>query len=213
VTVTNHLKNFGISPLLHYLDIETTSTKITAAIASIGVTSVDVTTGDCVGQFFTSCDISGQVERTRDSDTMAFWHDRTKTSQEAYDLTFSARTSLFDGLAELACYLTDTEIMSGGGKIQIVGNGPEFDNSIIDHAYKQLNISTPWHFGGNQSARTLTWIGRAAGLNTKYADEFKGIKHHALDDSMWEAHCGQIALNKACPLLFAPSRVYENGRN
>lgn len=209
ITTENQLQAFGISPLLHYLDVETTDERVTAAIASIGIASVNVITGALVGKFFQSVDITTQAGRTRSTETMAFWHDRSKTSQQAYDLTFAGGSNLFNALGSATAYLLNTEMDHGGGKLQVVGNGPEFDNAIASHAFNQLGLVEPWRYSGNQSARTLVWLGCAAGVNTKYTEEFKGVKHHSLDDALWEAHCGQISLNKACPALFASSQVLQ----
>lgn len=203
----NKLQEFGISPLLHYLDVETTDERITAAIASIGIASVNVITGELVGQFFQSVDITTQAGRTRSTETMAFWHDRARTSQQAYDLTFAGGSNLFNALGAVTAYILNTEAEHGDGAIQVVGHGPEFDNAIVSHAFNQLGLVEPWKFRGNQSARTLIWLGCAAGIAVKYSDAFKGVKHHALDDALWEAHCGQINLNAVAPALFAPSKV------
>lgn len=203
----NKLQQFGVSPLLHYLDIETTDTQVTAVIASIGIASVNVITGALVGKFFQSVDVATQEGRTSSQGTIDFWTDRTKTSQQAYDLTFAGESSLFNALGSVTAYLLNMEAENGGGKVQVIGNGPEFDNSIVDHAFQQLGLRAPWGYQGNQSARTLIWLGRASGLDIKYSDEFKGVKHHALDDALWEAHCGQTILNSVAPALFGTPSI------
>lgn len=207
----NKLQEMGISVLLHHLDIETLDQRISAAIASIGLVSVDVRTGERVGKFFIQVETSGQVSRTRTSDTIQWWHNRDLVSQEAFDLTFSnPQHSLKEALLLLDAHIADMEAKYGlGGRPQVIGNGPEFDNSIIQHANNQVGVKPCWAFRGNQSARTIVWLGRAAGLNEKYEGQFGGVKHHALDDALWEAHCAQYTLNKVLPNLFGPSRVLE----
>lgn len=207
----NKLQEMGVSVILHHLDIETLATKPSAAIGSIGVTSVDVRTGERVGTFFVSTEVSGQVNRTRDSSTVRWWHDREEVSQEAFDLTFgNPRHSLKEGLLMLNEHILSMEKSFGlGGRPQVMGNGPEFDNAIVRHACEELRVNQSWSFRANQSARTIVWLGRAAGYNEKYEGHFAGVKHHAIHDSLWEAHCTQYTLNKLLPDVFGPSRVLE----
>lgn len=205
----NQLVAMGISPLLHHLDIETVSQKVNAAIGSIGLVSVNVITGQRVGMLFASVTMDSQPRRHKDAETLEWWCDRTKTSQEAFDLTFTNPVcTLAEALTLVNQHIEAMEHAHGqGGMVQVVGNGPEFDNAIVVDAFEEAKIKPAWRYRGNQSARTFLWMGCAAGYNEKFDGERGGIKHHALDDALWEAHSAQAELHQIRPDLFGPSAV------
>lgn len=205
----NQLVAMGISPLLHYLDLETASMRVNAVVASIGLVSVNVITGHRVGMMFAPVDVNSQPGRHVDAETVEWWQNRDITSQEAFELAFSNPIcTLNEGLILMNQHIDAMEAALGqGGLVNVVGNGPEFDNAIIINALEEAKIKPAWRFRGNQSARTFLWMGCAAGHNEKFDGDRGGIKHHALDDALWEAHSSQTELHLVRPDLFGPSAV------
>ena len=178
------------TPFIAVLDVETLAQSVHAVIGTIGVTVVNVMTGQEIGHFYTRIDLNlPQSARVMDQDTLAFW-ERQKTENpaawaELFDRSLP-RGSLRRALESLAEFLRFME--AGGREIEIVGNGPEFDNAIIDDACKQLDLHELWHFRRNQSMRTGVWMGRLLlGVDPKYQIPFEGVQHHAGDDSRHEA--------------------------
>ena len=122
--------------------------------------------------------------------TMMFWEKQKTESPEAYNELFSPekdneRVSLSEALHQTSKYIDENTPKNT--KPQVMGNGPEFDNVILSHAYEQLGITQPWKFSGNQSLRTACLFGRLfLGIDPKYTLERSGPLHHALHDAIHE---------------------------
>ncbi len=61
------------------------------------------------------------------------------------------------------------------------GNGPDFDNAILQSAYKCVGMDCPWKFWDNRCLRT------ARSLFPGEVNEFQGVKHNAMDDAVHQA--------------------------
>lgn len=204
------LKELNMSPLVAVVDIETASRKPSAAILSVGCVVVDVLQGVEVARFYSRCDMDSQLGRDQDMDTLDWWDNVRKDHPEAYDEAFCIeieRSPLDMVLTGLDCFLA---CHFGDDKRQVMGNGPEFDNVILAHAYEQLGLKQPWHYGGNQSLRTVVLMGRLLlGIDPKYDLEFEGVRHHALYDALHEA---RYLLAVFGALLSAIGETKECGR-
>ncbi|HFQ5182576.1 TPA: 3'-5' exonuclease [Vibrio vulnificus] len=182
------LEELNLSPLVAVVDIETASKRPDAAILSVGCVVVDVFKGKEVDRFYSRCDIDSQPERDQDAGTLKLWDGVRKDHPEAYDEAFCTdleRESLTNALVGLDGFLARN---FGEDKYQVMGNGPEFDNVILADAYDEMCLRQPWHYGGNQSLRTVVLMGRLLlGIDPKYDLEFEGVRHHALYDALHEA--------------------------
>ncbi|HFQ5304654.1 TPA: 3'-5' exonuclease [Vibrio vulnificus] len=182
------LEELDLSPLVAVGDIETLAKTPDAQIGAIGVVLVDVIQCREAGRFYTRVCLDSQTTRRVDPATEAWWEQQKEQYPEAYLEMFGeecSRLTLPNALEALAMFLTAN---FGDKKIQFMGNGPEFDNVILAHAYEEAELELPWHYGGNQSLRTVVWMGRMLrGIDPKYNNEFKGCKHHALHDAAHEA--------------------------
>ncbi|PUZ90226.1 hypothetical protein DC364_23155 [Vibrio vulnificus] len=192
------LDDLNLSPLVAVCDIETLSKQPNAQIGAIGVVLVDVVEGREAGRFYTPVCLDSQDGRVQDQDTVEWWEQQREAFPDAYTQMYAediSRMSLTAALEALAMFLKSN---FGDKKIQLMGNGPEFDNVILANAYEWAELEQPWHYGGNQSLRTVVWIGRMLrtvvwigrmlrGVDPKYDGEFEGVKHHALYDAVHEA--------------------------
>ncbi|MFM5431429.1 3'-5' exonuclease [Aeromonas veronii] len=170
------------------VDIETLGQGADAVICSIAVVVVDLGSLAVVDEFYCRVD-HNQVNRSRSEGTLAFWEQQRQESPAAWDELFSpAGQRLF---ITSALELLATFLLKAFGRIedvQLMGNGSEFDNVILAHAYEQWGMAQPWHFRGNQSLRTAVWMGRVLlGIDPKYQLPFDGVRHHALHDARHEA--------------------------
>lgn len=170
------------------VDIETLGQGPDAVIGSIGVVVVDLGGLLVVDEFYCRVD-HNQVNRTTSQDTMAFWEQQMQESPAAWSELFNPagqRLFITNALELLATFL-----LKAFGRIedvQLMGNGSEFDNVILAHAYEQWGMEQPWHFRGNQSLRTAVWMGRVLlGVDPKYQLPFEGSRHIALHDARHEA--------------------------
>lgn len=171
---------------LAVVDIESLAKGPDAKIASIGCVIVDVENAATTSRFFTQVDITSQKERKYDIDTMFWWLKQASENIGAVSATFHGKDKLHlgDALIEFSQWL---ERQFQGEPINMFGNGPEFDNVILSHAYEQSGLKTPWAYFGNQSIRTALLFYRIANQNALPNVEFEGVKHHALDDAYHEA--------------------------
>ncbi|WP_323936214.1 3'-5' exonuclease [Aeromonas veronii] len=169
-------------------DIETLGQGVDAVICSIAVVVVDLGSLAVVDEFYCRVD-HNQVNRSRSEGTLAFWEQQRQESPAAWDELFNpAGQRLF---ITSALELLSTFLLKAFGRaedVQLMGNGSEFDNVILAHAYEQWGMAQPWHFRGNQSLRTAVWMGRVLlGIDPKYQLPFEGVRHHALHDARHEA--------------------------
>ncbi|UJQ36158.1 3'-5' exoribonuclease [Aeromonas caviae] len=169
-------------------DIETLGQGADAVICSIAVVVVDLGSLAVVDEFYCRVD-HNQVNRSRSEGTLAFWEQQRQESPAAWDELFSPagqRLFITSALELLAAFLL--KAFGRAEDVQLMGNGSEFDNVILAHAYEQWGMAQPWHFRGNQSLRTAVWMGRALlGIDPKYQLPFEGVRHHALHDARHEA--------------------------
>jgi hypothetical protein len=172
--------------LVAVVDIETLGKGTDAVIGSIGVVIVDVAQLQAVDEFYCRVDLA--QGRQRDDDTLAFWERQKVESPAAWEEMFgnAGRLFLVDALQALSTFLS--RYFSKVAAVELMGNGSEFDNVLLADAYRQWGVEQPWWFRGNQSLRTVVWMGRQLlGIDPKYQLPFEGVRHHALHDARHEA--------------------------
>lgn len=172
--------------LIAVVDIETLGKGRSAAIGEIGMVIVDVEQLMAVDEFY--CRVEPHQVRGRDKDVMAWWEQQRVDSQLAWREMFenSDRLHQYDALNALNGFLY--RHFPRALSVELMGNGPEFDNAILENAYSQCGIEPPWSFRGNQSLRTIVMMGRMLlDIDPKFQIEFDGIRHHALHDARHEA--------------------------
>jgi len=172
--------------LVAVVDIETLAQSQDAVIGSIGVVIVDVAQLQVVDEFYCRVDLA--QGRQRDDDTLAFWERQKVESPAAWEEMFgnAGRLFLVDALQALSNFLS--RYFSKAAAVELMGNGSEFDNVLLADAYRQWGVEQPWWFRGNQSLRTVVWMGRQLlDIDPKYQLPFEGVRHHALHDARHEA--------------------------
>jgi len=181
------LKPLDISPLVAVVDIETNAKCENAQILTIGAVIVDVAEGVTVAEFYQRVELESQPDRVSCFDTISFWMETNKTHPVAYKEAFSTDLLRYPLKSVLAAFNNFLSVHFGNEKRQVMGNGPEFDNVILAHAFEQCGLKPAWHYGANQSLRTAVWMGRLLlGIDPK-TSAMSGTKHHALDDARHEA--------------------------
>ena len=181
-----YLSEFKLDPCVAVLDLETLALGENAVIASIGCVIKNLENGNLEDTFYITCDIEEQTYRMVDPDVVAFHNDRSKVSQEVYDSTFidGPRLSLKQSITSLHQFIRERL----GDSPAVFGNGPEFDNSKIENASRQLGVESSWHHGCNQSLRTMVYLGRRLlGIDPKHTRPSPDKVHHALYDAIEEA--------------------------
>lgn len=170
---------------LAVVDIETLDKTPSAIIFAIGCVVIDIQQLEIVNEFYTVVN-PNQKGRTAGNGTPEWWLKQSVESPEAFkqlQASYGVSKTLEFVLRDFELFLIEE---FGAEKVNMFGNGPEFDNVILDDAFAWAGLKTPWPYWGNQSIRTSNLLMQIAGV--KVEREFIGIKHHALDDAHHEAN-------------------------
>lgn len=162
------------------LDLETWSTSPRAVITSIGAVKftldLDNTGGTIVDKFY--CRIDPQscvnVGLEMSVDTILWW---MKKSEEARSEFQKSNLPIQDVLSIFKDWLSDDP-----KNIDVWGNGTDFDNVILENAYRVCGKKLPWNHFNNRCYRTLKNL-----YPTVDVREMIGVKHNALDDAKSQA--------------------------
>lgn len=160
------------------LDLETMGNKPGAAIISIGAVFFDVNNG--LGrEFHTRIDLEDAVKSglKMDPSTVKWW---MKQSKEAQDAVMMPGASLRSAIMEFESFVRcNLEI---GERVEVWGNGSDFDNVLLLAAFDICEITPPWKFFDSRCYRTLKNLFKSVA-----PDPREGIHHDALDDAKFQA--------------------------
>lgn len=163
------------------LDIETLDTTPSAVLLSVAAVFFEPMTGE-LGESFTAqvSPQKPQLHRTISADTVAWWAQQSDAARkEAFSGTETLKKTLTQFSRFIQIHTTD--------KVHVWGNGKEFDCSILEHAYGQLEMTCPWDFWRTQDVRTLVTLARTLGFDPKKTRPFEGVPHLPLDDARHQA--------------------------
>lgn len=151
------------------LDIETLGLEPGVAILSIGAVKFD--RGGAGETFDRSISLSSCQEAglTIDAGTLEWWLDQEDAAREV--LTGGDRLGRV--LGEFRMFYGDAE--------EIWAYSPQFDCSILSHAYESFDEVPPWTYKDERDCRTL------AALPVWPDLEQGGVEHNALDDAIYQA--------------------------
>jgi len=173
------------------VDIETFGKPPSGAIAAIGCIRIDQ--GTITANYYarvsliTSMAEGGQV----DASTIQFWLKQSFDARSEVDGSMRS-LSISVALQGLADFIN-----SGPHRELdhlVWGKGPNFDNAILEGAYKRSGIPLPWKYNASRCIRTML------SMYPSLLDiPFHGTHHHALDDARHEAVqlCAALALHNA----------------
>ena len=162
------------------IDLETMSTAKNAAIVAIGAVEFDPATGELGETFYCNVDLGSCMEAGLDveADTVMWWMSR---SDKARARLQNDRVPLRGALADFTTFMTQ---VGGYDEVAIWGNGSDFDNAILQSAYRALDTQPPWNYRNNRDVRTILALAPEA-----TGGESHGVKHDALGDAVYQAKC------------------------
>lgn len=76
-------------------------------------------------------------------------------------------------------------------KFKVWANGASFDTAMLNHAFAECNLDTPWSYRNQLDCRTLVYLSKIS--TKKY--ESDGIKHNAVADCKWQISWTIDAIN------------------
>lgn len=167
------------------IDIETLSTAKNAAVVSIGAVCFEPLTGEQGATFYRtvtghSCQAYGLVV---DPETVKWW--QKQSPEAAAVLTCPEATGINLVLEELADFIYQNQ--PDGQHMQVWGNGPSFDCTILTSAFSACGIRLPWRYNNERCCRTMVELGRSLlNIDPKH-HQMAGVAHNALADAQHQA--------------------------
>lgn len=162
------------------IDLETLSTRMDAAILSIGAVRFD---SDKIGEkFYTAVTVDSNTERGRhvSGATLAWWMGQSADARAVF--TDAQAIHISAALCVLSSFL--------GPEAIVWGNGANFDISILQHAFEQQGMSVPWKYN---NVRCLRTIRNLDGAKECVQVPENTCAHNALADAEWQARWLQNA--------------------
>lgn len=160
------------------IDLETLGKTADATILSIGAVAfeMDGTIGPELELFPTVEDQIGI--RKIEWSTIQWW-----LKQEA-DARLTIADAKRDGCSLETCLQNLTTFCNTNmeDNFKVWSNGASFDIAMMNHAYNQFKMPTPWSYRNQMDTRTMAYMSRIS--TKKY--EGTGIKHSAVDDCKWQ---------------------------
>lgn len=166
------------------IDIETLNTSADAVIMSIGGVKFSFDE-DYTETFYTSISIESNLrhQRTISESTLKWW---MRQSEKAKEVFFEPKAELAEALQAFSKWLFNK--YEGG----VWSNGAAFDIPILEHAYRQLDLSIPWHYYKVRCMRTYRNLPGAESIATPDY----GVAHNALDDAIQQVNTLRLIHNK-----------------
>ena len=154
------------------IDLETLGTVPGSVILSIG--AVRFGEGKILGEFYRRIDLDSAVAAglVMDPHTVMWWMRQSD----------SAQAEILKAGEPLDLVLKDfSEWLGSHYAGELWGNGSDFDNVLLEAAFKAVKRTVAWGWSKNRCYRTVKSLFPAVKL------ERSGVHHHALDDARDQA--------------------------
>ena len=171
------------------LDLETLGTEPGCPILSIGACAFDLESGN-EPAFYRKIHLAHQPTDKISVDTLKWWMEQDHAAQAAAWIEGEDAENYYAALQLFGIWVDSIRKISGEAGITIWGNSSRFDNEILRAAYKHCGIEAPWNFREDRDFRTI----RALYKDKVPEPAFTGLRHHAKDDAIHEAHWLKLIL-------------------
>ena len=163
------------------IDNETLAVTADAVIMSIGAVEFDLD-GSLGDKFYRSISIDSNLALGRciNESTLLWW---LQQSPEAQQVFHEAKVELTSALQDLASWFPANLDAHGNNTTLVWSNGASFDIPMLEHAYKQCGMESPWEFYNSRCVRTYRDLPGAKNIQRPAAK----ITHNALDDAIAQA--------------------------
>lgn len=166
----------------HILDLETLDLQPSAIILTIGIATVEISDGglDILGRHYWRAQPFDQPGRTISEETLEWWRKQPSPAiNEALNTSDHYREPLPQILSAVAATL---ELYPH----PIWGNGSDFDNAIMQHAFQQIGLKWPYY--RNRCLRTARQMAKSLVADFVTPERPAHLTPHiALDDAEYEA--------------------------
>lgn len=170
------------------LDLETLGTAPGCVVLSIGAVMFDEVSGKLGASFYVEINQNSSTYHglTVDENTLKWWHKQSSEARQVLVNTAAkGGVQLPRALNNFAAWLQDES--DDFSKVEVWGNGSDFDQPILAATYEAASVVLPWKFWNNRCYRTLK------NLFPMHKLSRVGTYHNALDDAKTQArHAIQI---------------------
>jgi hypothetical protein len=159
------------------MDLETMGNQSKAAIISIGAVKFDPEGPELLeNSFYTRIDLESSVQcgLEMDTSTILWWMGQSQAARASILSEDPATVHLRQAMRDFADWY-------GMTRLPIWGNGAASDNVWMKSAFRASGVECPWTHKEDRCYRTVRE------MFPKVETEFKGIKHHALHDAIYQA--------------------------
>lgn len=169
------------------LDLETLCRRPGGVILTIGATVFDPQTGRIdEDSFYAVLSAREQIRAgcTVDPDTVAWWMEQSDEAKN--EVYMSLRDEYADKLTPVPGVLAAFAdwCYSKAERVIMWGNGPDFDNAMLQSLYDRVGLRAPWEYWNSDSVRTIARTAKPLGWTKPPR---AGTHHHALHDSRYQA--------------------------
>jgi hypothetical protein len=184
------------------IDIETLDTKPAAIILSIGAFAFDrfnlnetlekiemVEISGCYSDYhlYLSCDLPDQLfysNRTISNETLEWWRSQVDKKNAS---PAPGHSHLEEALKKLISKINEWKKINSD--IAFYFRGTNFDPIILENAFNEYSLQTPWLYYQVRDVRTYidTLTRTTKGKIEGHTPSFNFIKHNALHDAMYDA--------------------------
>lgn len=161
------------------LDLETLGQTPGSVILSIGAVRFDET--GILDEFYVNINPESCVAAglRMDVSTVMWWMGQSDEARKA--LVAGEAKILQEALAMFGSWAIRLGTPQAEQVTELWGNGSDFDNVLLTHAYASVGMPPPWPFWANRDYRTLK------GIRKDIPFEKPAIAHNALEDAKAQA--------------------------
>lgn len=168
------------------IDLETMGNKPDSAIVAIAAVPFDMVSGvsdDAL--FYEIIDLRSSEKHggSIDADTVLWWLGKSDNARSEI-INSEKAIDLPDALTRLSSFASEF----CEERVQVWGNGSNFDNVILRTAYENCAITPFWKHWNDRDVRTIVELGRNADIDPKKDFPFVGEAHNALDDALHQVN-------------------------
>lgn len=177
------------------IDIETLGTAPDALILTVAAQAFDpLGVGIYDQSYYARVDFDSQIDRSIEDGTLKWWASQNSMAREEA-FAEQDRVEIDQMLDDLGRLIWKSSV--------IWANGPTFDMTILEHAYKSHKKALPWQYYKVRDARTVynlktdILLSESTGQMTPRQGQATGpASHHALEDCRRQIELLQRALQQ-----------------
>jgi hypothetical protein len=158
------------------IDFETMGTHSDCVVLSLG--AVRFTRARVLDQGYWICNKQEQLKmrRTVSPETLTWWNNQTPDAKKVLRESEECMGPIQHVMSALYSFVDKED--------RIWSNGVDFDVQIAEHLYRSLHMRPPWKYYNKRCYRTIKTM-----FQIEQKTPFTGVKHNALEDALYQAHC------------------------